>query len=261
MGRKSFIIYRSFYGIIKMLPKNARLKMFEAIFDYGFDNIPPIFTDEASNSVWETIKPQLDANNARYINGCKGAQFGNLGGAPKGNHNARHNDADGEKITTPNTTPTPLFFNNPETTPNVNENENENDLYQSVCLKIPRDADEGARVRDADGQTDGREVKADVLSDEEQFFIESIEAHLPTTGEEVLGRFMRLIKNVPQTVKINGKPIERLEFLKNAFEIIRGTDNEIENRINALFGKVDANPAVKNKQAYELSAIWNAVNS
>lgn len=54
-------------------------------------------------------KPQIDANIRRRENGRKGAEFGKLGGAPKGNQNARKQPQ-----------------NNPKTTPNVNANVNAN---------------------------------------------------------------------------------------------------------------------------------------
>jgi hypothetical protein len=52
----------------------------------------------------------LEANRKRWENGCKGGEFGNRGGAPKGNTNARKQPR-----------------NNPKTTPNENDNENVND--------------------------------------------------------------------------------------------------------------------------------------
>lgn len=54
-----------------------------------------------ANSIFTLIKPQLDANNKRYLNSKKG-------GAPKGNKNAKNN------------------LKTTEGQPNVNDNVNDN---------------------------------------------------------------------------------------------------------------------------------------
>ena len=152
MARESFIVYKSFYGLFELLPDDKRLAMYEAIFAYGFDGEIPTFSDKASNAIWQAIVPQLRANNARYENGCKGKEFGALGGAPMGNQNARKAEKKADEVrgaieekTTPNTSEDcekkqPLKQpqrgrkveekTTPKTTPNENENENEN----NICL-------------------------------------------------------------------------------------------------------------------------------
>ena len=110
----SFVFYRSFYTSISLMPENAQLSLFRAIIEYGLDNVSPSF-DNAENgrflmAIWEGIRPQLDKNHERYSNGCKGGEFGKMGGAPKGNQNARKKQPQ----------------NNPKTTPNDNVNVNVN---------------------------------------------------------------------------------------------------------------------------------------
>jgi hypothetical protein len=84
MKRDSFIFYKSFYALIKLLKPKERLKMIEAIFEYGFDNTLPDFNgDETSEAIWQAIFPQLKANQKRYENGLKGKESGVLGGRPK----------------------------------------------------------------------------------------------------------------------------------------------------------------------------------
>ena len=59
---------------------------------------------------WKLIKPQLDANWRRYENGCKGRDYGQLGGNPmfqKGKKNPYYNKVDNPK-------------DNPTITPNDN---------------------------------------------------------------------------------------------------------------------------------------------
>ncbi len=127
MKRDSFIVYKSFYAIIKLLKPRERLKMFEAIFEYGFNETNPNFSDDVSKAIWDTIIPQLKANQRRYENGLKG-------GAPVGNSNAKKNNQDSEEKTTENQ-PTIAEENNQDAfekttkkqpNENVNENENEN---------------------------------------------------------------------------------------------------------------------------------------
>lgn len=139
MQRESFIVYKSFYALMKLLPRAERLKMFEAIFDYGFNGTEPTFKDETSAAFWETILPQLKANNKRWENGCKG-------GAPKGNQNARKNNQDDDFETTKKQPEVDLGNNlngedkitdgglskTTKKQPNENENENEN---ENVCIK------------------------------------------------------------------------------------------------------------------------------
>ena len=125
MKRESFIVYKSFYALIQLLPEKERLKMYESIFNYGFEEKEPTFKDEASKAIWLSILPQLRANNRRYENGLKGKESGKLGGRPK------NPDGDIKKTTkiTPNETPkqTPYPFSTKTPNENVNENDNVND--------------------------------------------------------------------------------------------------------------------------------------
>ena len=113
MKRESFIVYKSFYGLIKLLKAPQRLAMYEAIFNYGFTGEMPEFSDDTSEAIWEAVLPQLKANQKRYENGLRG-------GAPVGNSNARKNNQetiDNAEEKQPK---------NNQKQPNENENENEN---------------------------------------------------------------------------------------------------------------------------------------
>ena len=114
--RGSFVFYRSFSDSINKLPPEMQLPLYKAITMYALDQIEPSFEDDANKcfleAIWAGIKPQLYANYIRFLNGCKGRSFGELGGAPKGNQNARRKNKQPQ--------------NNPKTTPNVNDNVNDN---------------------------------------------------------------------------------------------------------------------------------------
>jgi len=68
--RESFIFYRSFYEAIKELPIKHKSEIYEAIGEYSFNFVEPELT-WISKTIWILIKPQLDANNKRFINWCK----------------------------------------------------------------------------------------------------------------------------------------------------------------------------------------------
>lgn len=111
--RESFVFYRSFREAISKCPGEVQIILYRAVTDYALDQVTPDFAGvedrQFVEAIWTLIKPQLDANHQRFLNGCKGAEYGHLGGAPKGNANARKQPQ-----------------NNPKTTANVNENANEN---------------------------------------------------------------------------------------------------------------------------------------
>lgn len=68
--RDSAIIYRSFYEAIKDLPEKNQAEMWTAIFEYSL-NFNELELKGLSATVFKLIKPQLDANNKRYVNGTK----------------------------------------------------------------------------------------------------------------------------------------------------------------------------------------------
>jgi len=122
--RDSFIFYRSFLKSIQHLDTSEQLELFLAIVEYGLDQREPEMSRYV-RAVWESIKPQLDANQRKYENGCKG-------GKPKPN----------QSITTPEpqanqdlTTPEPphnLMYND-----NGNDNGNDNEKEEGR-MKIPK---------------------------------------------------------------------------------------------------------------------------
>ena len=68
MARDSFIFYRSFYESIEELPEENQLKVYKAISNYAL-NQEEIKLDKISKAIFSLIKPQLDANYQRYLNG------------------------------------------------------------------------------------------------------------------------------------------------------------------------------------------------
>ena len=107
-NRDSFIFYGSFYEAISCLDDATRLQCYDAVASYAITGIDPELNGVAK-AIFALIKPQIDANNKRYNNGCKGAEYGKKGGRPVTKNPIGDNDE------------------NPKETPNEKENENVNE--------------------------------------------------------------------------------------------------------------------------------------
>jgi hypothetical protein len=117
--RDSYIFYRSFYEAINDLPDKEQLEIYQAISSYSLD-FKEIKLTGISRTILTLIKPQLEANKKRYLNGTKGAVHGAKGGRPK---------------TPSKPQDKPLI--NPKLTPNKNVNVNKN-----VNLNVNKNKDE-----------------------------------------------------------------------------------------------------------------------
>jgi hypothetical protein len=71
--RDSYIFYRSFYEAIKELPKENQLEIYNAIAEYSL-NFKEVELSGLSKTIFTLIKPQLEANNKKYLNGSKPKQ-------------------------------------------------------------------------------------------------------------------------------------------------------------------------------------------
>ncbi len=117
MEKQSFIFYASFYEALQELSDKSRLKLYDAITSYALRGIECDLTG-IEKAVFALIKPQLHANNQRYENGKKGAEFGKLGGRPKKPQENPKGDKSGNSKGD--------MEENPTKTPNENVNENVN---------------------------------------------------------------------------------------------------------------------------------------
>lgn len=68
--RDSFIFYRSFYESLKELPSENQLEIYNAIMEFGF-NQNEVELSSLSKAIFTLIKPQLEANYKRFLNGTK----------------------------------------------------------------------------------------------------------------------------------------------------------------------------------------------
>lgn len=117
--RESFVFYRSFYESIRLLPKKYQLQCFDALCKYALNEEPFEGVPGTVEAILKSFKPQVDANNRRYENGCKGGRpkgtQDETKAKPKRNQNetkAKRNDNDNDNV---------------NVNVNVNDNDNDND--------------------------------------------------------------------------------------------------------------------------------------
>lgn len=118
MERESFVFYRSFYEAIKELPAENQANVYNALFEYSFNNVE-VELSGVEKAVFLLMKPQVDANQKKYENGCKG-------GRPK-----KQNQDETEIKPNQNQNETEIKpkqnQNETEVKPNDNVNDNDND--------------------------------------------------------------------------------------------------------------------------------------
>ena len=85
MARESMIFYASWWESIKELPANVRNEVLNTIVEYGIEGVMTSEQGQMTKAIMALIKPQIDANNQKYENGCKGGEYGVLGGRPRKN--------------------------------------------------------------------------------------------------------------------------------------------------------------------------------
>ena len=94
--KRSFVMYDSFLEAMKHLNDAEFRECVMKIRDYALEGVDEESSSPMVNVIMELAKPNLDSARRRYMasveNGKKGAEFGKLGGAPKGNQNARKNN-------------------------------------------------------------------------------------------------------------------------------------------------------------------------
>lgn len=121
MERDSFVFYRSFFEAVSTLQEDEQVKCYDAISRYAL-NGELVELQGIPKAIFTLIKPQLDANNKRFLDGKKGAEYGKLGGRPK----KKKGDGDNNKNPTGVSEDTQKETPNVNVNVNVNANENEN---------------------------------------------------------------------------------------------------------------------------------------
>ena len=92
-GKNSFVFYDSFLSAMKHLNDAEFRECVLKIRDYALEGVDEESSSPMVNVIMAMAKPNLDSARRRYMasveNGKMGAEYGKLGGAPKGNQNAR----------------------------------------------------------------------------------------------------------------------------------------------------------------------------
>ncbi|WP_062699768.1 DUF6291 domain-containing protein [Chryseobacterium indologenes] len=74
MERDGFVFYRSFYEGIKDLPRDIQGEVLTAIMEYGLNGVTTENLKPVARAIFTLIKPQIDANNQKFINGKSGGR-------------------------------------------------------------------------------------------------------------------------------------------------------------------------------------------
>lgn len=92
--KDSFVFYKSFFDAMERIEDKAlAYECLRAMCNYAFYGEIPEDPPLAVGIVFDMMKPQLDANHERYVNGCKG-------GRPKKNTDMEEpSDSDGDSTT------------------------------------------------------------------------------------------------------------------------------------------------------------------
>ncbi len=72
--RDGFIFYRSFFEAIRELPRDIQGEVLTSIIDYGLNGVTTENLNPVARAMFTLVKPQLDANNKKFINGKKGGR-------------------------------------------------------------------------------------------------------------------------------------------------------------------------------------------
>ncbi|WP_185117050.1 DUF6291 domain-containing protein [Chryseobacterium sp. T16E-39] len=125
MERDGFVFYRSFYEGIKDLPRDIQGDVLTAIMEYGLNGVTTDNLKPVARAIFTLIKPQIDANNQKFMNGKSG------GRPPKEKPN--HNQEETKQKPNRNQTET-----KPEPKENVKEKEKVKEESKSNTPFIPQ---------------------------------------------------------------------------------------------------------------------------
>ena len=176
-GKNSFVFYDSFLSAMKHLNDAEFRECVLRIRDYALEGNEEESESPMVNVIMALAKPNLDSAKRRYMasveNGKKGAEFGKLGGAPKGNQNARKN--------------------NPQSTPkqpldvDVNEDvEVDENVNEEVNVEVDADAPSGSTAFQSSFSTSSSSVLREEIENDSERLEEREEKKEPLqeVGEE-----------------------------------------------------------------------------
>ena len=116
--RDSFIFYRSFFEAINDLDDMQQLEIYKAVANYSLNFVEPDLKG-VSATIFKLIKPQLEANNKRFLNGTQ----------PKSKHYESKTEAKQKQVESK----TEANSNN-----NVNNNVNNNEKNKGYSIEFEK---------------------------------------------------------------------------------------------------------------------------
>ena len=121
------VFYASWLDAVRALPKAMQGEVLLSILEYGIEGKTVCKQGSVTSAMLTMVKPIIDKNNQRYENGCKGAEYGSLGGRPK-----KPQENPKETPKKPQENPYNVYDND-----NVNDNEGENITPTPAREKLP----------------------------------------------------------------------------------------------------------------------------
>ena len=83
INRETCVFHLSWFEAIETLPKAVQGEAYRAIMMYALRGVEIEEQGQMTRLIMAIAKPVIDTNNKRYENGCKGGEYGKLGGRPR----------------------------------------------------------------------------------------------------------------------------------------------------------------------------------
>lgn len=129
MKRNSFVFYLSFAEVLEDIPEDQHSEFLKMIINFGLYGIEPNGPPSMSKAMFKLIKPQIEANNKRFLSG----QNGGRPPKEKPKHNQKETKVE-PKTNQTETKPKPKHNQNEtKSKPNVNDNVNVNANENAEC--------------------------------------------------------------------------------------------------------------------------------
>ena len=194
--KRSFVMYDSFLEAMMHLNDAEFRECVLKIRDYTLDGVDEESSSPMVNVIMALAKPNLDSARRRYMasveNGKKGAEFGKLGGAPKGNQNARKNN--------PQSTPKQPLDVDVNDDVEVDENVNE-----EVNVEVDADAPSGSTAFQSSFSNSSNSVLSEEIVNESERLKEREENNERNLGFDFKGFEFVAASEEEKEIHINSK--------------------------------------------------------
>lgn len=256
MKNNSFVFYSSFYECIKTLDDSDKLKIFEAICEYGIHGKRKRVSSKV-NAIMELIIPQIEASAKRYN---AQVENGKKGGAPKGNLNAKKTTQNNPKTTQNNLKVD--FSEQPKN--NLNYNDNYNYKYNDN-YNVNSNQRENNSINNLENNLplEDEEKRLDKIN----FYLDVLRTKLNNLPNELIdiqtiNRINSLIELISKkdNFKIQGAILSSVDILSCLTNLFVGSDSEVCDRFAEIFSKVDSACNIQNKFNYTVSVMYNKSN-